>query len=41
MKEYQLVEISVIYLEEGDCIRTSLEKDDYKDNELPLLPFGS
>ena len=41
MKEYKSVDISIVYLEEGDCICTSLEKDDYKDNELPILPFYS
>ena len=40
MKEYKSVDISIIYLAESDCIRTSLEKDDYKDNELPLLPIN-
>lgn len=36
MKTYEVVEVSVILFNEGDCIRTSLG---YDENELPLIPF--
>ena len=41
MNKYNSLYISIIYLDENDCVRTSSTFGDgqYDDNELPLVPF--
>lgn len=40
MKQYELISIRVISLDEQDCVRTSGENfSKYNDNELPWIPF--
>ena len=37
---YKPLEVSIIRLNDCDCIRTSDSyNEDYNDNELPLVPF--
>ena len=37
---YKTLDISIIRLDDYDCICTSTSgADDYDDNELPLVPF--
>ena len=40
MKQYELISIRVISLDEQDCVRTSGENSKYNDNELPWIPFA-
>lgn len=37
---YKTLDISIIRLDDCDCIRTSVSNmEDYNDNELPLVSF--